>query len=126
MKESGYIVVIVTNQSGIARNYFKYTDVLNLNNYINSELKKYGTKVDRIYFCPHHIDGVIKKYSIKCDCRKPKIKFFHIINKKWKVDKKNSFMIGDQKTDMLFAKKSKIKDFCLKQIVYINLLKIKF
>ena len=114
LKESGYIVVIVTNQSGIARNYFKYTDVLNLNNYINSELKRYGTKVDRIYFCPHHIDGVIKKYSIKCDCRKPKIKFFHIINKKWKVDKKNSFMIGDQKTDMLFAKKSKIKGFLFK------------
>ena len=65
LANKNYLLFIVTNQSGIARNYFKYTDVLNLNNYINSELKKYGTKVDRIYFCPHHIDGVIKKYSIK-------------------------------------------------------------
>ena len=81
-------------------------------NYINileRELEKISTYVDKIYFCPYHIDGIIKKYKKKSILRKPNIGMFLKANKIWKVDKKNSFMIGDQLTDMQFAKKAGIK-----------------
>lgn len=109
LNEKKYKVVIVSNQSGIARNYFKYRDVTNLHNFIKKDLKKIDAKIDRIFFCPHHKDGVINKYKIVCRCRKPKNLFFKKIQKIWSIDKRNSFMIGDQITDMQFAKKSGIK-----------------
>ena len=109
LKSIKYKVVIVTNQSGVARGYFTINDVHQLHRYLKNELKKYGTKVDKIYFCPYHVDGVIKKYKKKSTLRKPGIGMFLKINKIWKVDRKKSFMIGDQITDMEFAKKAKIK-----------------
>ena len=65
-----YKIFVVTNQSGIARNFFKYRDVVKLHKSINAKLKE-NSEIDGFYFCPHHQDGVIKKYSIKCKCRKP-------------------------------------------------------
>ena len=111
LKKKNYKVVIVTNQSGIARGYFSLKDVYKLHKYLKNELIKYGTKVDKIFFCPYHKDGIKKKYKKNSIMRKPKNGMFIKTNKIWKVDKKNSFMIGDQKTDIEFAKKSKIKGY---------------
>ena len=63
LKLNKYKVVVVTNQSGIARNYFSYLEVIRLHKHMQSDLKKYGTKIDKFYICPHHLDGVIKKYK---------------------------------------------------------------
>ena len=104
-------VVIVTNQSGIARVYFSLKDFYKINRHIISELKKIHTKVDKIVFCPYHKDGIIKKYKKKSNLRKPNIGMFKKINKIWKVDKQKSFMIGDQLTDMQFAKKAGIRGY---------------
>ena len=109
LKLKKFKVVIVTNQSGIARGYFSLKDLYKINRHIVSELKKIGTKVDKIVFCPYHVDGIIKKYKKKSNLRKPNIGMFEKINKIWKVDKQKSFMIGDQLTDMQFAKKAGIK-----------------
>ena len=76
---------------------------------------KYGTSVDKIYFCPYHKDGVIKKYKKRSNLRKPNIGMYLKANKLWKIDKKKSFMIGDQITDMEFAQKAKIKGYLYKQ-----------
>ena len=103
-------VVIVTNQSGIARGYFSLKDFYKINRHIISELKKIHTKVDKIVFCPYHEDGIIKKYK-KSNLRKLNIGMFKKINKIWKVDKQKSFMIGDQLTDMQFAKKAGIRGY---------------
>lgn len=110
-KKKNYKVVIVTNQSGIARGYFSLKDVYKLHKYLKNELIKYGTKVDKIFFCPYHKHGIIKKYKKNSIMRKPKNGMFTKTSKIWKIDKKNSFMIGDQKTDIEFAKKSKIKGY---------------
>ena len=111
LKSKKYKVVIVTNQSGIARGYFSLRDVYKLHNHIKFELNKFGTEVDKIYFCPYHQDGVKKRYSKKSILRKPNIGMYKLAEKKWNIDKKNSFMIGDQLTDMQFAKKSQIKGY---------------
>jgi D-glycero-D-manno-heptose 1,7-bisphosphate phosphatase len=115
LKLKKYKVIVVTNQSGIARNYFSYQDVKKLHKHMLSDLKKYGTKIDKFYICPHHIDGIIKKYKKKCNCRKPKIGLFKKIQKTYRVDKINSFMIGDQPSDIKFAKRIGIKSFLFKK-----------
>ena len=82
---------------------------------LKPELIKFGTSVDKIFFCPFHKDGVIKKYTKNSTLRKPKIGMFLKASKVWNIDKKKSFMIGDQKTDMQFAKSAKIKGYLFNQ-----------
>ena len=115
LKSLNYKVVIVSNQSGVARGYFKISDVYKLHNYFQKILKKNNTGIDKIIFCPFHKDGIVKKYKKNSNLRKPNKGMFDIINKKWKVNKKKSFMIGDQFTDIQFAKKSGIKGFLFKE-----------
>lgn len=109
LNKQQYKVIVVTNQSGIARGYFKKKDVFILHKFMKNELSKIGAKIDKFCICPHHIDGKIKEFKKKCSCRKPGNKHFRDINKLWRVDKKKSFMIGDQITDIEFANKSGIK-----------------
>ena len=115
LNDKNYKVVVVTNQSGVARGYFKIKDVKKIHFFIKKKLKENKTKIDKFYFCPFHKDGIIKKYKKNSSLRKPNIGMFRLAQKKWKIDKKNSFMIGDQKTDMQFAKKSKIKGYLFNQ-----------
>ena len=115
LKALNYKVVIVSNQSGIARGFFTEKDVNKLHQYLQTKLKVKNTKIDKIFYCPYHINGKIKKYKKKSKLRKPDNGMFKIVNNIWKVDKKNSFMIGDQLTDMEFAKKSGIKGYYFKE-----------
>lgn len=115
LKKRDYKVVVVSNQSGVARGYFKMKDVKILHSYMQDQLNVVGTKIDKFYFCPYHKDGVVKKFKKKSILRKPNIGMFKLAQKKWKIDKKNSFMIGDQLTDIKFAKKAKIKGYLFKE-----------
>ena len=69
------------------------------------ELKKIGVSIDKIFFCPYHKDGIIKKYKKNSNLRKPKIGMYLKAKKKWNIDKKNTYMVGDQIKDMKYAKK---------------------
>ena len=110
-----YKVVVITNQSGIARGYFTKKDVKKLHEFMINDLDKNGAKIDKIFVCPHHVDGKLSYYKKKCNCRKPGILNFLKTKKIWDIDLKNSFMIGDQITDMEFAKKCNIKGFLFKE-----------
>ena len=115
LNEKNYKVVVVTNQSGVARGFFKIKDVKKINSYIQKKLNYNDAKIDKFYFCPFHKDGIIKRYKKRSSLRKPNIGMFRLVQKRWNIDKKNSFMIGDQKTDMEFAKKAKIKGYLFNQ-----------
>ena len=110
-KKKKYKIVVVTNQSGVARGFFRIKDVKKIHSFIQKKLKIYNTKIDAFYFCPFHQDGIIKKYKKKSSLRKPKIGMFRLAQKKWNIDMKNSFMVGDQETDMIFARRAKIKGY---------------
>ena len=125
LKKLNYKVVVVSNQSGVARGYFKITDVYKVHKYLKNTLYKNKTKIDRIVFCPFHIDGKVKKYKKLSKLRKPGTGMFKLINNIWKVDKNKSFMIGDQKSDMLFAKKSGIKGYLFNEKNLFNFIKSK-
>jgi D-glycero-D-manno-heptose 1,7-bisphosphate phosphatase len=111
LNEKNYKVVVVTNQSGVARGFFTIKDVKKIHSYIQKRLNENDAKIDGFYFCPFHKDGIIKKYKKNSSLRKPNIGMFHLAQKRWNIDKKNSFMIGDQKTDIEFAKRAKIKGY---------------
>jgi len=111
LKDLGFKVIVVTNQSGIARGYFYVKDVEFLHKHVQIELKKIGTSIDKFFYCPFHKDGIVKRFKIKSKLRKPDIGMFLKAKKIWNIDTKNSFMIGDQLTDMQFAKKAGIKGY---------------
>ena len=101
-------VVIVTNQSGVARGYFDENQLNQIHNYINYIIKKNKAKIDHFFYCPYHPKGKIKKYSKKSNLRKPNNGMLIKALKKYNLKPSDCFMIGDQKSDYLSAKKTKI------------------
>jgi len=110
LKDNGYKVIVVTNQSGVARGYITEAFVKNVHTHIDGLLKKYGLKIDAYYYCPHHAKkAVLKKYLKDCDCRKPKTGMIKAAQKKFNIDLKKSFVIGDKLTDVHLGKNAKMK-----------------
>lgn len=100
LNESGFKVIVVSNQSGVARGYYEEKDVENYNNAMKNELKKQGAYIDAIYYCPHYPEATIKEYKINCDCRKPKPGMLKRAEKDLDLDLKCSFLIGDKVSDI--------------------------
>src|SRR5207249_1612212 len=71
LQAEGFRLVVITNQSGIARGYFTEADLRRMHDYLTRELARVGVRLDGIYHCPHHPDGVIPRLAIRCACRKP-------------------------------------------------------
>jgi len=107
--EIGFKVIVVTNQSGVARGYFPESLVIELHKTLQAKMEEKGAKIDAIYFCPHHPKEGIGKYKNDCNCRKPKPGMVMKAVEEHKVDLEKSYMIGDRYKDILFAKKLKIK-----------------
>ncbi len=103
-----YLIFIVTNQAGIAKGKFKLSDLIGLHKKLISYLKKRNIFINEIQFCPYHPKAKIKMYRKKTSYRKPGNLMIRKIFKKWNINIKKSFMIGDQKSDELAAKKSKL------------------
>lgn len=115
LNDKNYKVVVVSNQSGVARGFFTIKDVKKIHSHIQKKLKENDAKIDAFYFCPFHEDGIVKKYKKKSSLRKPNIGMFLLAKKRYNIDKKNSFMIGDQISDLEFAKRAKIKGYFFNQ-----------
>ncbi|MGL5123058.1 MAG: D-glycero-beta-D-manno-heptose 1,7-bisphosphate 7-phosphatase [Fusobacteriaceae bacterium] len=98
--ELGYEIIIVTNQSGIAREYFSENDFKKLNDYMVKKIKEYGGKVTNTYYCPHHEEKGIGIYKKKCSCRKPESGMLLKAIEEYKINKELSYMVGDKMTDI--------------------------
>lgn len=103
-REKGYLVIVVTNQSGIARGYFTENDVNALHKFINDELRKINTEIDAFYYCPHHTNASVAKYKMECDCRKPKSGMLFQAAKDFDIDLSKSWIFGDKERDILAGK----------------------
>ncbi|MFV0576321.1 MAG: D-glycero-beta-D-manno-heptose 1,7-bisphosphate 7-phosphatase [Vibrio sp.] len=103
LKDMGYQLVLVTNQSGIARGYYTEDEFLTLTEWMDWNFVDKGVEFDGIYYCPHHPQGSVEKYTQDCDCRKPKTGMFVSAQKELKIDMANSVMIGDKADDMRAA-----------------------
>ena len=96
----GYKIVIVSNQSGVARGYFDIKTVEKVNKRILEMLAKEGVNVDGIYFCPHHKQGTIPEFTKICSCRKPSPGMPEQAARDLGIDLKKSWVIGDKFDDV--------------------------
>ena len=107
--DKDYYVFVITNQSGVARGYYKEEDINKLHNWMNQELAKYDAHIDEFFYCPHHVKGIIKDYSFDCECRKPKIGMIKKALDKYDVQLESSLLIGDKDSDIECAENAGIK-----------------
>jgi len=103
-QRKGYQIIIVTNQSGIARKYYSKTTFKKFSKWIEHEFWKQGISIKQTLYCPHH-----PKFSHTCTCRKPKTGMIFKAQHRFKADLSKSIMVGDSLSDMRCAQLAKIK-----------------
>ena len=107
----GFELVIVTNQSGLSRGIFNLQQYKDFESLIEKTLLNKGICILKTYFCPHHINGRVKEWSIDCDCRKPLPGMLHTAERELSINLSESFMVGDRVSDLVAAKDAKLKGF---------------
>ncbi len=103
LNELGYLVIVISNQGGVARGLYNRKDVENFHSALSNVLKKKGARIDEFYFCPHH-DSVEQ-----CLCRKPKPLMIQKAIARFEIDAKGSFFIGDHVRDIRAAENAGIR-----------------
>lgn len=93
-------VIVITNQSGIARGLYTEDDLLAVHAELDRQLKAEGASVTDYFYCPHHAAEGVGRYKIECDCRKPKPGMLIAAREKYGIDLRRSFVIGDKCVDM--------------------------
>jgi D-glycero-D-manno-heptose 1,7-bisphosphate phosphatase len=109
LNEAGYLVIIVTNQSGVARGIYDEAAVRQFHSHMQEALRVQGAHIDAFYYCPHHPQGTVKELAVRCDCRKPGTGMLEQAAREWPIDLGHSFLIGDKDDDMAAAATFKIR-----------------
>ena len=104
LQKAGYLLIIVTNQSGVARGYFSINELEEFHKYMLSILDNNGINIDKIYYCPH-LKG--------CDCRKPKLQMYYRAAEDFDVDFSKSYAIGDKMSDLAICKSEPVKGYLI-------------
>lgn len=106
LKKTGFLVIVVTNQAGIARGYYDETAIASLHARINEELKEYGATIDGFYYCPHHPEfGAVRE----CECRKPMPGLIYEAKRDFDIDLDRSWFVGDKMSDIQAGLSSGVK-----------------
>ena len=100
LKDAGFLVIVVTNQSGIGRGYYDEAAVHRLHRFMDDELARHGTAVDAYYICPHHPLHGIDEYRKECGCRKPLPGMLFEAAEDFSIDLAASYIIGDKMADV--------------------------
>lgn len=95
LQAAGFRLVLVTNQAGIARGYFTETDLDAMHQHLRRELAAVGVRLDAIYHCPHHVDGVVPALAVRCECRKPRPGMLRRAARELGLDLDRSWLVGD-------------------------------
>ena len=100
LTEEGWLLFVVTNQSGVARGFYTEKDVMKLHKQMNKEFRKYGGNITEFFFCPHLNGAEISRYNMDCNCRKPKPGMILQAINKYGLIKENTFLVGDSRRDI--------------------------
>ncbi|ELY3737840.1 D-glycero-beta-D-manno-heptose 1,7-bisphosphate 7-phosphatase [Cronobacter sakazakii] len=100
LKAMGFALVLVTNQSGIARGKFTEAQFEQLTEWMDWSLADRGVDLDGIYYCPHHPEGAVEEFCQNCDCRKPQPGMLISARDFLHIDMAASYMVGDKLEDM--------------------------
>jgi histidinol-phosphate phosphatase family protein len=102
LRDAGYKLFVITNQSGVGRGYFSSEAVRQIHAHLDEQFGKVGVQFDRYYVCPHHPED-------RCDCRKPKPKFLLEAAREHGLDLSRCFMIGDRPSDLMAGRNAGVK-----------------
>lgn len=113
LQSHGFLLIIITNQSGIARGYYTENDFLSLTEWMLERLKESGVNIAKVYYCPHLPDAKIPEYRKICDCRKPETGLFEEAAREFDVDMAKSFAVGDKMRDCSVCEKTECRGFII-------------
>jgi D-glycero-D-manno-heptose 1,7-bisphosphate phosphatase len=102
-QDKGFLIIIITNQAGIAREYYTQRDFDVLTSWMIKEFESKNIEISHVYYCPHHPD-----FTGQCFCRKPNTKMINDASKKFNLDLNKSILIGDKLSDIECGEKAKI------------------
>ena len=100
LQGAGYRLVVITNQSGIARGFYAEADYLTLTADMRERLHTAGVSLDAVEYCPHLADAPVERYRLDCDCRKPRPGMLTRAIRALDIDPKTSFIVGDRLSDI--------------------------
>jgi D-glycero-D-manno-heptose 1,7-bisphosphate phosphatase len=100
LQNAGYLLVVITNQSGIARGLYSEADYLALTAHMRERLEAAGIWLDAVEYCPHLADAPVERYRMDCDCRKPKPGMLTRAVRALDIDPGASFLVGDRLSDI--------------------------
>jgi len=103
LQQDGYLLIVITNQAGIARGYYTEEQFTELTEWMLEQFESNGIEILGVYYCPHHPD-----FSGECDCRKPKPGMILQAAKDHNIALEESIFIGDKLSDMMAADAAKI------------------
>lgn len=109
LQAKGYLLVVVTNQSGIGRGYYTEAQFHQLTDWMRQQFSAQGVKLDAVYFCPHHPEKALAEYQQECTCRKPHPGMLLQAMNDLNIDPLQSLMLGDKAADMQAADAAGVK-----------------
>jgi D-glycero-D-manno-heptose 1,7-bisphosphate phosphatase len=95
LQAAGFLLIVITNQSGVARGLFGEAELTVMHNHLRARLGEQGVRIDGVYFCPHHPEGTIAELAIVCDCRKPAPGMLLRAAREHDIDLGRSWFVGD-------------------------------
>jgi D-glycero-D-manno-heptose 1,7-bisphosphate phosphatase len=107
----GIKIYIISNQAGIAKGYYTEEDFRKLTGFMTGQFQKEDVKVERVLYCPHHPEGIIPEYAIKCSCRKPEIGLVSVIMEQEGFGSSEVALIGDKNSDIEVGSKLGIRTY---------------
>jgi len=114
LSAAGFKVIVITNQSAVARGMMNISALEKINGRLCSLLEEQGARIDGLYYCPHHPTEGNKEYTRPCDCRKPAPGMFIKAAKEHRIDLSKSYIIGDKLSDISMAPALKAKGILVK------------
>ena len=99
LQDAGFLLIVITNQSGIGRGYYTEGDFHKLNDWMVAILKEQGVTITEVYYCPHLLDAEVELYRKDCDCRKPKLGMYRQAVTDYNIELEQSYAIGDKIRD---------------------------
>jgi D-glycero-D-manno-heptose 1,7-bisphosphate phosphatase len=95
LQQAGFLLVLITNQSGIAHGYFTEVDLQRMHEYLADQLAQFDVHLDGVYYCPHHPEGALPEFTMRCDCRKPRPGMLLQAAADLDIDLHHSWFVGD-------------------------------